>query len=172
MDVVQNEWQDKEYECFNDPMNMLMGWCCPLCMMCDSAKRLEESVALYCLLSYFCAPCSLCMLRKTTREKYGIEVNHNCTLLWLNKRNTNFFQGDTMNDVLCVCCCGPCVNCQVNKELKKRSPEKEGLFWTPRMMTNRITKTLFYPIFFLEVRGLVHQIHIFCFLFYSVCQWE
>eukprot|EP00093_Oithona_nana_P003993 03993.XXX_42550_42935_1 [CDS] Oithona nana genome sequencing. len=109
MDVVQNEWQDKEYECFNDPMNMLMGWCCPLCMMCDSAKRLEESVALYCLLSYFCAPCSLCMLRKTTREKYGIE-------------------GDTMNDVLCVCCCGPCVNCQVNKELKKRSPEKEGLF--------------------------------------------
>ena len=53
---------------------VLFGWCCPLCMICDTAKRLEENVGLYCVLGYFCAPCTMCMLRKTTRERYGIEV--------------------------------------------------------------------------------------------------
>merc|ERR1719382_1345013 len=73
MDVVQNEWQDKEVECFKDPMNMLLGWCCPLCMVCDSAKRVGESVPMYCCLAYFCPICTIYMLRKNTRQRYGIE---------------------------------------------------------------------------------------------------
>lgn len=75
MDVVQNEWQDKELECFKDPVNMLFGCCCYLCMVCDNAKRLEENVGLYCLLGYCCPICTIFMQRKTTREKYGIEVH-------------------------------------------------------------------------------------------------
>ena len=43
--------------------------------MCDSAKRLGKSVPLFCLFSYFCAPCALFSLRSETREKFGIEVD-------------------------------------------------------------------------------------------------
>merc|ERR1719232_99489 len=93
MDVVQNEWQDKELECFKDPMNMICGWCCPLCMVCDNAKRLGESWPLYCVLAYCFPVCTIFMIRKKTREKYGIE-------------------GSPGKDCLCSCCCGACVNCQ------------------------------------------------------------
>ena len=32
-------------------------------------------------------------------------------------------------DFACACCCGLCVNCQMNKELKAREPDTPGLFW-------------------------------------------
>ena len=54
---------------------VLLGWCCPLCMVCDSAKRLGESVPMYCCLAYFCPICTIYMLRKNTRQRYGIEVS-------------------------------------------------------------------------------------------------
>merc|ERR1712018_388200 len=106
--IIQNEWQDKELECFKDPMNCVIGYFCAWCMMCDSSKRLGKSVPLFCLFSYFCAPCALFSLRSETREKFGIE-------------------GSAGMDCACCCCCPLCVNCQVNKELKKREPDAEGL---------------------------------------------
>lgn len=128
MDVVQNEWQDKELECFKDPVNMLFGWCCALCMVCDNAKRMDESVGLYCCLGYCCPICAIYSLRSKTREKFGIEVCLKGAINLSQRFNPFCRQGDTMKDVLCSCCCGACVNCQVNKELKKRSPENPGLF--------------------------------------------
>ena len=55
--------------------SVLLGWFCPLCMVCDSAQRLGESVPMYCCLAYFCPICTIYMLRKNTRERYGIEVS-------------------------------------------------------------------------------------------------
>ncbi len=121
MDVVQNEWQDKEWECYKNPVNsnipimfwspwscsrwflpfsfsfsVLFGWCCALCMVCDTAQRMGESVPMYCCFvshfifgpwkksvksnrftfqAYCCFPCAMFKIRSTTREKFGIEVN-------------------------------------------------------------------------------------------------
>ena len=95
MDVVQNEWQQKEWECFKDPktseyrvfiliwqnvkhdavaVSVLFGWFCSLCLMCKNAKDLGESVPKYCCLGLFFPMCAICMLRGKAREKYGIEV--------------------------------------------------------------------------------------------------
>ncbi|TRY63546.1 hypothetical protein TCAL_08303 [Tigriopus californicus] len=104
MDVVQNEWQQGELQCFKDPMTMLFGWFCSLCLVCKNAKDLGESVPMYCCLSCFCPVVGICLLRQKTRERYGIE-------------------GDTTKDVLCSCCCSACVNCQTASEIKAR----EGL---------------------------------------------
>jgi len=71
-------------------------------MICSNASGLEENGGLYCLLACCCPIVGVFLLRQKAREKYGIE-------------------GDMMNDLLCTCCCGACVNCQTAAEIKARS---------------------------------------------------
>ena len=54
--------------------------CCP-CLYCKNVSDIGESVPLYVLLGCVFSPLGVCMLRKKTRERYGIDMSEDSILV-------------------------------------------------------------------------------------------
>eukprot|EP00090_Calanus_glacialis_P046002 TRINITY_DN8820_c0_g1_i1.p1 TRINITY_DN8820_c0_g1~~TRINITY_DN8820_c0_g1_i1.p1 ORF type:complete len:110 (-),score=20.52 TRINITY_DN8820_c0_g1_i1:63-392(-) len=102
-DIVQNEWQNKPWECYKDMGICLRGVCCcfPMIMMCDNGKALDRPSGTTILLALCCPFIAVGLNRAAAREKYGIE-------------------GSSGEDWGCAICCGGLANMQTAMEIKAR----------------------------------------------------
>merc|ERR1711894_66838 len=92
------EWKHGLFGCASDGGNLLCGWCCGPCLLCQNANKMGESPVLYYILSCI-SPCvPIFLLRQKLREQNGIE-------------------GDTTGDAIAACCCACCANIQIADEL-------------------------------------------------------
>ncbi|KAK7480200.1 hypothetical protein BaRGS_00028585 [Batillaria attramentaria] len=88
------DWSTGLCGCFTDCGSCLCTYCCLPCMMCRLASRLNE-----CPLMPYCVPGGgLIAMRTKVRTMGGI-------------------QGSICNDCMATTCCGPCVVCQLSREM-------------------------------------------------------
>jgi len=99
-DLVSNEFQQKEWECYKDIPGCCKGYWCAPCLICDNASKLDKG-AMGCILSCCFPACAVVLWRMEAREKYGID-------------------GTTLMDVLWGLCCPALVNCQTAHEIEVR----------------------------------------------------
>ncbi|GFO03994.1 placenta-specific 8 [Plakobranchus ocellatus] len=93
--VVQRPWNSGLFDCFDDFAICLCGTFCGLCLACQVASDMNESVCVPC-----CVPAPLTVLRTKWRTQ-------------------NHIEGSIMNDCLLEACCGPCAHCQLAREVKQ-----------------------------------------------------
>jgi Cys-rich protein (TIGR01571 family) len=89
--VGTRDWSTGKFSCLSDCGSCVLGWLCPLCLACQISRRLDESC---------CVPvcAGILPLRIKMRLLLGIK-------------------GDICNDTWETCCYGPCVLCQMSREL-------------------------------------------------------
>lgn len=63
--------------CAHFAFAVIFGCCCPLCMVCDTAKRMNENIGAICCLAVCSMTAAITGMRTHTRAKYGIEVKKN-----------------------------------------------------------------------------------------------
>ena len=90
--------------CASNCGNCCMGTFCGPCLACSSANRMGSSGPLFLLLSCFCFPLAMCLLRRRARNRLGLTDD------------------DAMRCEDCCAAhfCTQCVNCQVANELDSR----------------------------------------------------
>lgn len=95
-------WSTGVFGCCEDLGICCCAWWCYPCFLCQLASQSGE---------FFCGPWCwryshpnpfISAMRSKMRGQYGIT-------------------GSVCDDLLCVCCCEPCVACQMNRELKHAS---------------------------------------------------
>jgi Cys-rich protein (TIGR01571 family) len=86
------DWSTGTFDCFSDLSSCLCGWFCGICLACKVASRLNENS-----LVPLCGG-GIVPLRLKTRMLLGI-------------------RGNICNDCLLASFCGPCVLCQMSREL-------------------------------------------------------
>lgn len=96
--VQVGDWESGLFSCLSDPAICLCGYFCGSCLFCQNASSLGKSGKTWWLMSY-CFP-MLSPLRSLTRERYSLA-------------------GSYEEDLVFAMCCGPCVNCQVARQLKR-----------------------------------------------------
>ncbi|XP_078000906.1 cornifelin homolog A-like [Glandiceps talaboti] len=96
----QQWWSNDLFNCVSDMRSCLCGCFFFPCFQCEIAQRMNEAPALGC-----CWPCGLSSMRTKLRYEHNIE-------------------GSIITDVVCSLCCGPCVACQISRELDDLDTEK------------------------------------------------
>ncbi|KAI1898573.1 hypothetical protein AGOR_G00073740 [Albula goreensis] len=96
-----NQWSSGICDCGKELLECCFAfWCFP-CFACKTAREYGECLCLPLLDSFgFIPPITLSM-RVSMRQRYGI-------------------MGTIFNDCLYACFCGPCVWCQMSREMKAR----------------------------------------------------
>ncbi|XP_046568000.1 placenta-specific gene 8 protein-like [Haliotis rubra] len=87
------DWSTGKFGCATDCGSCLCTWCCLPCMLCRLAERMDE-----CCMMPFCVLGSLVAMRTKVRTMGGIS-------------------GSICKDCLSVACCGPCIVCQMSREM-------------------------------------------------------
>ncbi|RNA07210.1 placenta-specific protein 8 -like [Brachionus plicatilis] len=89
------QWKQGTFDCCSDCGDCLFAYFLPPCYNYTVAKAAEQSTG--CAILTFCFGITLCCIRGTVREKYGIE-------------------GSPVNDFLCTVCCPLCTAVQIKHE--------------------------------------------------------
>ncbi|XP_070578319.1 cornifelin-like [Ptychodera flava] len=89
----EREWTTGLFGCLEDCKSCLCGWICFPCFQCQLATRLGE----HCCVP-FCVPGALTVMRTKVRTQHHVE-------------------GSVMKDCCAATYCGPCVACQISREL-------------------------------------------------------
>ncbi|GFO04007.1 placenta-specific 8 [Plakobranchus ocellatus] len=94
--IIQGKrgWNTGVFDCCEDAGICLCGTFCGLCLVCQVATDMNESMCVAC-----CVPAPVTVLRTKWRTQNNIE-------------------GSIMNDCLLETCCGPCAACQLAREVK------------------------------------------------------
>lgn len=86
------------FGCFDDTGICFRGWCCLPCLTCQNSAALDGYRNPPC-----CYPGDAAKNRAQSKMRWGMG-EYNC------------------GDCLTVCCCMPCSECQVAREIKRRNP--------------------------------------------------
>merc|ERR1712215_67011 len=115
-------WKGGLFGCCGDIGVCLTGCCAQPCLAYDNAEnlkpeefkdiqaftiRINKSRLMCCLLGCFFPCIPAFVIRQQARDKYDIQ-------------DTNL-----IDDVGAACCCAPCVQCQVGREIKQRELVEE-----------------------------------------------
>ncbi|XP_013380481.1 placenta-specific gene 8 protein-like [Lingula anatina] len=87
-------WSSGLCGCFEDCGSCICAMFCLPCMLCQLASRLNET----CCVPYCYGQMGVAAMRVKLRTMYGI-------------------QGSICGDICATCWCGPCVACQMSREL-------------------------------------------------------
>ncbi|XP_067674173.1 cornifelin homolog A-like [Haliotis asinina] len=87
-------WSSKLLGCFEDMSSCLCGTFCGTCLMCQIASKMGENCCVP-----ICVPNAIVTMRTAVRERHNI-------------------QGSIMGDFCTSSFLGPCVACQLARELK------------------------------------------------------
>ncbi|XP_055054724.1 cornifelin homolog B [Misgurnus anguillicaudatus] len=98
MTHTSNQWSTGICNCCDDIPECCFSFFCFPCFACSTARKHGECLCLPLLDFTGCIPPITLAMRVSVRSRYGI-------------------QGTIFNDCLYSACCGPCVWCQMSREM-------------------------------------------------------